>query len=79
MTASGGCAAAAVSASLGRRGSVDGVPGAAQRGAQRAQDLRFVVDDEDALAGSPLRQRRLHAWSSAGISTTGSASANVAP
>ena len=70
MTAAGGCAAAAASAAFGGLGGVDVEAGAAQRRAERAQDLRLVVDDEDAL---------LHAGSSAGTSTTGSASANVAP
>jgi hypothetical protein len=53
------------------RSGVDRVARAAQRRADRAQDLRFVVDDEDALPA--------HAVSSAGTSTTGRASASVAP
>ena len=55
------------------RGGVRGVnleSRTAQSRAERPQDLRLVVDDEDPL---------LHAGSSAGTSTTGSASANVAP
>ena len=49
---------------------VDVEPGAPQRRAERAQDLRLVVDDQDPL---------LHAGSSAVTSTTGRASAKVAP
>ena len=56
---------------LCRRRRVDGVAGAAERRAKRPQDLRLVVDDEDALPA--------HACNSAGTSTTGSASANDAP
>ncbi len=50
---------------------VDRVPGAAERRSERPQDLRLVVDDEDALAR--------HTAISTGASTTGSASAKVAP
>ena len=47
------------------------VAGAAQVRLERAEDLRLVVDDEDALTA--------HAGTSTGSSTTGRASANDAP
>ena len=48
MTASGGRAAAFVERLLAGRGRLDLVAGAAERRLERAQDLRLVVDDEDA-------------------------------
>ena len=57
---------------LGGRGRVDLVAGAAEGRLERAQDLRLVVDDEDAR---PAR----HAATGSGGSATGRASANEAP
>ena len=50
MIASGGCSAAALSASSAVVAVVDVVAGAAEVRLERAQELRLVVDDEHALA-----------------------------
>ena len=64
-------AAAAASAVSRGRGGLDLVARTAQRRSERPQDLRLVVDDEDPLPA--------HRASPAGTSTTGRASAKVAP
>ena len=71
MIASGGRIDALIERLARRRRGVDGVAGAAELELQRAQDLRLVVDDEDARAA--------HASTSAGSATAGSARTNVAP
>ncbi len=71
ITASGGRRAAAVSASSRGGGSDDVVAGSPQRRLQRSQDLRLVVDDEDA--------RPVHTEGSSTAGASGSASANEVP
>ena len=59
MTRSGCLLAASVERRLAGRGEVDVVAAGAEVGRERAQDLRLVVDDEDAASfGRPQPQRR---------------------
>ena len=59
MIASGGWMPRPRERVLGGRGRLDVVAGAAQGRLQRAQDLRLVVDDQDALAAHAAHPARL--------------------